>query len=81
MKYIILGYTNPNLNTGKADLNALCNEGDNLYWTNSKNVLNKENTMNYPKLFNSRSEADAFIKECDLECCISYGINENELPK
>lgn len=69
-KYIIVGYSNPDLKTSKADIKVLCTLFNRSYWTESTNKDLKE----YWKLFNTRSEADKFIKEARLECCISYGV-------
>ena len=34
MKYIIIGYSNPNINTFKADIHILCKNDSAIWWSN-----------------------------------------------
>lgn len=69
-RYIIVAYGNPSLKTSKADIKVLCTIFNRNCWVESNN----EDLKEHWKLFNTRSEADKFIKKARLEHCISYGV-------
>lgn len=71
-KYIIIGFTNPSLETSKADIKVLIkNDIIGLYWIESNYHLDMKSCW---LKFDTREEADKYIKDTGLENCISYGI-------
>lgn len=72
IKYVILNYSNPNINNMKADLSLLCitNKNDKLiyYWS-------KDFNQKHALTFDERKHAEMYIKNMELTNCISYGIN------
>ena len=61
-KYIILGFSNPNVKDNKADIRYY---NDNGFWNNN---------IKEAKRFDTRALCEDFIKEAALTNCISYGI-------
>ena len=76
-KYIIIGYSNPDLETMTANVKVLCRRiGINFvsnYFSNSKEDLKNALT------FADRNECDMYIKHLKMENCVSYGIDANKL--
>ena len=69
MKYIILGYSNPNIKTGKADVSVLCKNDSAIWWE----LTDRCDAKNY-WLFDTRKEADEYTELFKLNNCITYGI-------
>lgn len=72
-KYIIIGYCVPDIKNGTANINVLCDGINGCHWENPK-YINK-NTDSQFKLFDTRKEAQKYIKNCKLDCCTTYGIS------
>lgn len=67
-KYIIVGYSNPDLKTAKADVKVLGEIFGRIFFTES----NKDSDI--WKVFDTRTEAEEYIQNHRLDCCISYGV-------
>lgn len=66
MKYIIIGYSNPNIKTFKADICILCKDDSAIWWSN------KPDDSFW--LFDTRKEAEEYMQLFSLNNCITYGI-------
>ena len=81
MKYIIIGYTKPNIKTLSAKIRVCCETktdfGDLVWFTCSKKELSDA------KLFDSRSEAEEYLvstfKNINMDNLIVYGVEEENL--
>ena len=71
-RYILIGYSNPNLKTSKADIKVYArNYYIGYFWCNTCEIdCNTEYVM-----FDTRFEAEKFIKKTGFENVISYGID------
>ena len=67
MKYIIIGYSNPNINTFKADIHILCKNDSAIWWSN------KPDDSYW--LFDTRKQAEEYCELWKLSNVITYGIN------
>lgn len=72
MKYVIIGFNDPNLECSIANIKVLCHDNHNFYW---EKTTMKENKKEWFR-FNTREETDNFIKELNFELCTSYGVRE-----
>ena len=70
LKYIIIGYSNPDLITGKADIHVLCKDDSAIWWE----LCNKADSHHY-WLFDTRDAANEYVELFKLNNCITYGIN------
>ena len=66
MKYIIIGYSNPNIQTFKADIRILCKNDSAIWWSN--------NADDSYWLFDTRKQAEEYMQLFSLSNCITYGI-------
>ena len=73
MTYIILGFSQPNISIMRAELGFVCGTKENYYFESEVNSLSKA------LKFTTRKEADQFIKEHNIECVISYGVDPRSL--
>lgn len=68
--YIIIGYSNPHLKDGTAEVKALCKIPNGVFYWESTALNRRDNWFK----FDDRDSAEAHIKTAGLECCITYGI-------
>ena len=67
IKYVLVGFSNPNLGKGTADLTVLCQKQGCMYWE----ATAKNNRDNWLK-FETREEAEKHAK--NFTNVITYGI-------
>ena len=68
--YVVIGYSNPNLKNGSAEVKALCKVPNGVSYWESTALNNRDKWLK----FEDRESAEAYIKTNNLECCITYGI-------